>query len=223
MTIPGNEPDRLRRDIERTQQSLSTDVDRLAEKVAPGQVVRRRVGRARRAMTGMRDRVMGTASDTTTSARDRIGEAASTAGDKVGDTASSIANTVSDTASSVADTVSDAPRQIRRGTEGNPLAAGLIAFGAGWLVSSLIPASRAEQKMADQAKDAVREYGQPVAEQVAADLRDNLREPARHAVEEVRSTASDATDTVKEEARHAADTVADRAAEAKNSVQEQRN
>lgn len=207
MTTPTNDPDQLRRDIERTQYSLSTDVDRLAEKVTPGQVVRRRVGRARRAMTSMRDRVMGTTSS---------------AGNTISDTASSIAQGASSATSAVSDNVSEAPRAIRRGTEGNPLAAGLIAFGAGWLVSSLVPASRTEQRLAEQAKDSVREYGQPAAEQVAKEMRDNLREPAQQAVESVRSTASDAANTVTDEAKNAANDVAERAQEAKSSVQEQR-
>ena len=38
--------------------------------------------------------------------------------------------------------IGDAPAQVKTKTQGNPLAAGLIAFGAGLLVSSLIPASR---------------------------------------------------------------------------------
>jgi hypothetical protein len=38
-------------------------------------------------------------------------------------------------------------------TQGNPLAAGLIAFGVGWLAASLIPASRPEQQAAAKAKE----------------------------------------------------------------------
>ena len=70
---------------------------------------------------------------------------ASSAASSVSDAASSAASTVSDAASSAAAAVQDAPQVARRQAQGNPLAAGLIAFGAGWLVSSLAPASRAEQ------------------------------------------------------------------------------
>lgn len=215
MTIP-NDPELLRRDIERTQRNLSTDVDRLAEKVTPGRVVHRRVNRARRAMTSMRDRVMGAAP---------TGDTMSTARDRIGDTASSVAEGTSAAASRMAETVQETPRAIRRGTEGNPLAAGLIAFGAGWLLSSLAPASKAEQRLAEQVKDAAQEYGQPVAEQlgqVAEEMRDNLRDPAQQAVESVRGTASDAASTVTEEARQAKSDVTDRAQDARSSVQGQR-
>ena len=40
--------------------------------------------------------------------------------------------------------IGDAPAQVKTKTQGNPLAAGLIAFGAGLLVSSLIPASQGD-------------------------------------------------------------------------------
>jgi hypothetical protein len=178
------DPDRLRGDIERTQRNLSSDVNLLAEKVTPGQIVNRRVTRARRTMTSLRDRVMGTATDTMSTATDHAGDAAS----------------------SIAQGVSEAPGAVRRGTEGNPLAAGLIAFGAGWLVSSLVPASDKEQQLAGQAKDWAREHGQPVADkagQVAEQLKDNLREPAQDAVSSVRTTATDAASTVADETRSA--------------------
>jgi ElaB/YqjD/DUF883 family membrane-anchored ribosome-binding protein len=202
--MTSSDPDQLRRDIERTQHNLSTDVDMLAEKVTPGRVVHRKVNRARRAMTNAKDRVMGTATSAT---------------DGIGDTASSVAQSTSSMASSAAETVGQAPQAIRRGTEGNPLAAGLIAFGAGWLLSSLAPASKPEQQVAGQVTDWARE---PLAEQ-ASQLADTMREPAKHAAESVKSTASDAATTVTDDARSAVGDVTDRAQEAKSSVQEHRS
>ena len=49
--------------------------------------------------------------------------------------------------------IADAPRQVAAKTQGNPLAAGLIAFGAGLLVSSLIPPSEKEREAADAERD----------------------------------------------------------------------
>ena len=54
---------------------------------------------------------------------------------------------------------------VREQAEGNPLAAGLVAFGVGWLVSSLLPASDAEQRAARRAVDTAKEQGQPVLDQ----------------------------------------------------------
>ena len=119
-------------------------------------------------------------------AADRVSGTASSAASSVQDAASSAAGTVQDAASTAADAVQEAPQAIRRQTRGNPLAAGLIAFGAGWLVSSLLPASRREQELADQAKQVAQEKVQPVLQQVAGEVGDNLREPAQQAAESVK-------------------------------------
>ncbi|MDQ7803068.1 DUF3618 domain-containing protein [Amycolatopsis sp. A133] len=200
------EPERIRREIEGTQRHLSTDVNALTEKVTPGRIVERRIGRMRTAVGNARDRVMGTAADHASTAGDKVGSVASTAGDKV---------------SSAADAVSEAPASIRRGTRGNPLAAGLIAFGAGWLVSSLLPASEPERRLAGQATDLAREHVAPVAQHAAEELKENLREPVQQAAESVKSEAADAASTVKDEARSATGDVTDRAQEAKENVRSQ--
>ena len=230
MSIPDN-PDQIRRDIERTQTHLSTDVNALSDKATPGRIVQRRVGRARAAAGRLKDRVMGSdptpsyyggapggrfgqadssVTDTASSAASSVADTASSAASSVSDAASGAASTMSDAASSVATAVQEAPQVARRQAQGNPLAAGLIAFGAGWLVSSLLPASRREQQLAEQARDKATELGQPLAEaakQAATEVKDNLQEPARQAVESVKSTATEAGQTVAQEGRSAAQDV----------------
>lgn len=190
------EPDRIRREIEGTQRNLSTDVNALTEKVSPGRIVERRVGRLRTAFGSAKERVMGTAADQASTAGDKVGTVASAAGSAVG----------------------DAPESIRRGTRGNPLAAGLIAFGAGWLVSSLLPASDPERRLAGQATDLAREHVAPVARQAAEEAKENLREPVRQAADSVREEAADAASTVQDEARSATGDVTDRAQQAQRNV-----
>jgi hypothetical protein len=198
-------PDQLRREIEETQRGLSSDVNALTEKVTPSRIVQRRVGRARRAITGMKTAVMGTTSDTTSAASDRMGTAASA---------------VADTMSSAAETVSDAPAAVRRGTQGNPLAAGLIVFGLGWLTASLLPPSKREQKVADQTKNLAQEHIVPVAGDMAEQLKDNLQQPAERAVESIKSTAQDAGSTVAEEARSATGDITGQIHDAKDRVKD---
>ncbi len=252
MTSSSDDPDQIRRDIERTQRQISQDVDLLTEKVTPGKIVERRVSRVRGAAGRWKDAVMGSeparhrlddpyGDPYGSAARDPYGpyagaDPAGTGGDGVRDigrrasdsvsgTASSAASSVSDAASSVAGAVQDAPQAARRQTQGNPLAAGLIAFGAGWLVSSLLPASRQEQELAVQAKDVAQEKGQPLAQaaqQAANEVKENLREPAQQAVESVRSTATDAGQTVAEEGKDAAQQVQGRAQDAAGTVRETR-
>jgi gas vesicle protein len=224
MTTP--DPDLLRRQIEHTQQNLSTDVDLLTEKVTPSQVARRRVNRARRTMTSVRDRVMGSDSSSGHSAKDRVSDTASSVADTASSMASDAAQTAREAAQGTKNAVQEAPRAIRRGTEGNPLAAGLIAFGAGWLLSTLAPPTKAEQELAEQATSWAREHSGPVKEQlgqVAEEMKENMREPVQQATESVKSTATDAVETVKDDTRSAAGDVGDRAQQARDSVQDKRS
>jgi gas vesicle protein len=203
-----DDPRQLRREIEYTQRNLSADVDALTEKVTPSRIVQRRADRVRRRFTGLRDKVMGSAAETT-----------STAGRQTGAAMSTVADRTSSAVSSAAEAAGEAPQAIRRGTEGNPLAAGLIAFGLGWLTASLLPASKPEQRLADRATDLAREHSEQLG-QVATQVRDNLREPAQQAVEAVKSTAQDAAGTVTDETRSAAGTVSERVQDAKSTVQQ---
>ena len=74
--------------------------------------------------------------------------------------------------------IADASQRAVSKAKGNPLAVGLIAFGAGWLAASLIPASEKEKAMAVGIKDAA----EPLVEKVtdaAKEVGENLREPAQ--------------------------------------------
>jgi len=211
------DPDQIRREIEQTRSSLSDDVDALAYKASPRRMVNDRKRRVGDAVRNVRDTVMGTAHDVA----QRGGNAASTVGDKASSVASTVSDGASSATSSVADAVQEAPAAIRRRTEGNPLAAGLVAFGLGWLVSSLLPASEKEQRAAGAVKQKVTEHADTLkseAGDVVQEARANLAGPARDAVDSVRSTAQDATATLKEEGRSAADDVKVRATEARDEV-----
>ena len=178
--VRSDDPDEIRNDIERTRRELGQDVDALADKVNPGKMAQRQTDKVRRAATRLKDRVMGTASDVVDSTQDAVGHAG--------------------------EAVADAPRKVASATQGNPVAAGLIAFGIGWLLSSLVPASRPERDMADKLEDAAA----PLVDQardVAMESAENLREPAREAVDAVKGRATEAVDTVKAEGADAASEV----------------
>ena len=126
--------------------------------------------------------------------------------------------TVQDRASAVGDAVSDAPDRLEQKTRGNPLAAGLIAFGAGLLISSLIPSSQKEQ----QAVSELQQNLEPLKEKAvdaAKEIAGNLQEPAQQAAEQVKATATDAVANVKDEGAAAKDQVQGQAQDAKDTVQ----
>jgi gas vesicle protein/ElaB/YqjD/DUF883 family membrane-anchored ribosome-binding protein len=224
-----NDPEVIRRQIEETRRELSYDVDALNEKVNPARVMDRRVTAAKGRMTGLKDKVMGTAQDTTYSVQGAASNAAgsvqgvaSNAAGTVQATASNAAGTVQDAASSAVGAIQAAPDMAIRQTQGNPLAAGLIAFGVGWLVSSLLPATQREQQLAQQAESAIRENKDMLmapAKQAAQEIGEQLKPAAQDAVESVKSTAQDAAATVKEEGQSAAQDVQGQAQQSKQAVQ----
>jgi len=185
-------PDAIRADIEATRARLGTDVDAVADKVTPSNIVHRQTDKVKDAATGVKDKIMGTAEEAT----------------------GSVGATIADAGSAVG----DAPHKVAVKTQGNPLAAGLIAFGAGLLVSSLIPPSAKEREAAEALKSAA----EPVTTQLteaAQDVAQGLQEPAQEAMENVKTTAADAVENVKEEGQAAVSDVKDSAADAKDRVQ----
>jgi hypothetical protein len=196
-------PEQIQRDIERTRASLSYDVDRLGQKVAPSQVIGRRVGRVKASATSLRERVMGAPDEGgLRGVGSSVGSGASSAKDAVG----SAASTVGDAASSVGEAAAAAPQAVRRQTRGNPLAAGMIAFGVGWLASSLAPASQKERQLARAAEDKASELAEPMKEK-AQEVAQNLQEPLQHSAEQVKQAATGAAGDTAEQARSAADEV----------------
>ena len=187
-------PDEIRAQIEATRADLSDSVNELGDKVSPGHIAKRQTAKLKSGAVSVKERVMGAA-----------------------DTAKS---STSDTMSSVGGVVSDAPSKVAAKTQGSPMAAGLIAFGAGMLLSALFPASQKEA----EAAAALKEQAQPLLDQVqsaAKEAAGNMQEPAQDALESVKSTATDALDTVKSDGQSAVDDVKGQAQDAKDAVQEQ--
>jgi hypothetical protein len=216
----GKEPDEVRREIAETRGELAQDVDALNEKVNPARIVGRRTERTRNAAVRLRKRVMGTASGASSAMRDRM----SATGTQVGETTSTARDRVSETASDAAErtvqTAREMPTMVRERTEGNPLAAGVIAFGAGWLVSSLLPPTQAEKG----AVAAALERAEPVrseAREAAQDLREHMQEPAREAMTSVKDRTMEAKDTVRQETGSAASDVRDETRSAAKDVREE--
>ena len=216
--MTSSDPEVIRRQIEDTRRELSYDVDALNEKVNPARVMDRRVSAAKGRVSRMKEKVMGSASDTTSTAQDHMSSMAGS----MQDTASGAAESMQSMASSAADTVQQAPQMVRQQAQGNPLAAGLIAFGVGWLVSSLHPATEKETQHAQHAESAVREHKDTLlqpAKEAAQEIGEQLKPAAQQAMDEVKSTAQDAASTVKEEGQSAAEDVQGQAKQSKQKVQ----
>jgi len=195
-----NDPDQIRAEIERTRANLSNDVNQLTDTVTPSHVAKRQVDKAKGAVVGVKERVMGSAADLHSSASDK---------------ASNVAGKASDMGSAV----TGAPSTVKSRAAGNPLAAGLIAVGVGWLVGSLMPVSEREKQAATQVKDTA----MPMVSDAAKEVAENLKPAAQEAVESVKETAADAAETVKEEGKSSAQDVQGQAVDAKDTIQESRS
>jgi len=209
-------PDRIRDDIETTRADLARDVDMLADRTLPNRMVRRRWTAVRGRMRLVSEKVMGTPGYRQTeygygyptpSRTETAADKARSAAGGVQDVAQRAGERASEATSRAADTVQQAPEAMRRQTQGNPLAAGLIAFGAGLLTASLIPASEAERRAGERLQeeagglmDRVRE---PLAES-GRQLKDDVSGSVRQAADQVKETARDAARTTAEESKGAA-------------------
>ena len=227
-----NDPDEIRADIERTRAALSDDVDDLAESIKPKNMAERQVGKVKEAASNIKDRVMGsddddysgsavgTVGDKASSAKEAVADRAYAATDAVADKAYGAKDTVSEKASDAREVVRQAPRRMRRKAQGNPLAAGMIAFGLGMLVSSLIPSTEKEREAVSQLQENLEPVKEKASE-VARGIGEALKPAARDAAESVKTTAQEGVESVKQEGQSAAADVKDQAQASKETVQQQ--
>ncbi|MGK3958378.1 hypothetical protein ACLKOZ_19560, partial [Arthrobacter sp. R4] len=176
----------------------------------PSNIVHRQTDKVKDAVFGVKEKIMGAADDATTTLHTKAGHT----GNALGHAGDTVGSTLGDAGQAI----SDAPAQVKTKTQGNPLAAGLIAFGAGMLLSSLIPASEKEREAADALKTAAEPLTTELTD-AAKDMAQGLKEPAQEAMENVKATATDAAEHVKTEGQYAAADVKDKATEAKDHVQ----
>jgi gas vesicle protein len=180
----GEATDELRGQLAQQRQDLSRDLEAIGDRVSPGRIVDRRRAAVRQGVGRVREAVMGSAESATSTAAHAV-------------------SSIEDKASSVASTAADLPDVAREHTQGNPMAAGLIAFGAGLLVASVMPTTRHEQQMAQQVQPALESVASE-AGSAAQEVAGELKEKASEAAHELKESAQDHAETVKAEAHDAA-------------------
>ena len=182
----GETPDQLRAEIAGTRADMTATVDAIADRTNPRNAARRQVGRLGQRVGAVKETIMGSVDDMTTHA-------------------SGAAGSVHDSA---LDTLHGGPDAVRRQASGNPMAAGLIAFGAGLLLASVIPSSEAERRTAANVAD----QASPVLDQAklaASDVADQLKSSAQDAAGQLKDSATEAAGHVRQQAGDAASQVGD--------------
>ena len=197
----GQSAEELRYEIADTRAELGQTLDAIGDRVSPGRMIERRKNRFVVGMRSAKDRMMGTATD---------------AGHAVTEGAQGVGEGIADTAGSAVDTVRSAPQAARQQAQGNPVMAGAVAFGLGFLVAAAFPPSRTEEQLAEQAMDKAEpvkrqlmESGQEVAEHLkdsAAEAAEQVKQAATEGAGQVADTAKEASQTTKDAVRDAAET-----------------
>ena len=193
------DPDEIRQEIADTRSRMDDTLDQIEYRVSPGRIKERQQARVRGRWQRMKSSVMGEGDDSR----------GHSSGPSRGDQAK-------EQGRQAAQAVKDAPDQARAQTRGNPLAAGMIAFGAGALIGSLLPSSQKEQEAAgrlrDQAEDPVKQELRDVAQRSKEDLQpaaqeaaDQTKQRAQEATQETKDEAQSRADNVKQEAQGAAE------------------
>jgi ElaB/YqjD/DUF883 family membrane-anchored ribosome-binding protein len=191
----GSSTEELTTEIATTRTRMASDIDALQDRVSPSAMVHRRTQAAKSRVAGLRDRVMGTAQGVRSSAAS---------------TTSSATSGVQDAAHGVADRAQGMADTAQERIEGSPLAAGLVAFGAGMVIAALIPASKKEAEVASAVVDTVRDQGAPLLEEaksVGQQMGQDLKETAGEAAAQVKDAAAESASRVKDEGQSAAEHV----------------
>ncbi len=90
--------------------------------------------------------------------------------------------------------------------EGSPLAAGLVAFGVGFLAGSLLPPSRSEEHLLERVEPQLEEAAGTVAgaaKEAAGEVASVAKDEAAHVKEDVARAAQEATTQATQQVRTA--------------------
>jgi len=171
----GEDPDRIRAEIEQTRAEMSETVDALGYKTDVK-------ARAKDSIQDKKESVMGVAS----SAKERLVGAGQTVGDKTPDT----------------DQVKGQAKRAASVAQENPLGLAVGAIAVGFLAGMLIPATRVEDEklgaISDDVIDRAKETGQEalergkqVAQEAAQSAKETAKESGQEHAEELKSTAQE--------------------------------
>jgi gas vesicle protein len=171
----GEDPDRIRREIEQTRADMGETVDALGYKTDVK-------ARAKDAIQDKKESVMGVAS----SAKERLVGAGQTVGDKTPDT----------------EQVKYQAKRAKSVAQENPLGLAVGSLAVGFLAGMLIPSTRVEDEKMGQISDDVidraketgqeaLERGKQVAQEAAQSAQETVKDSGQQHAEELKGSAQD--------------------------------
>lgn len=216
--------DEIRSEIEQTRGAMGNTLEALGDRVAPKKMaarakadvadkvedVRHRLspaGAVRRTTSKLRESLQGAKPISNGNTSREIGVAG---GEVTGSrtATSDVPGKLVEKARSASDTLTEkagaAPETLTEKAAGNPLAVGLLAFGAGMVVAGLLPPTERERQVAGLVKERV----EPLKDQAleaGRTIMGELKPAAQGSLEQVKERAAGAVEQVKGEARGAAE------------------
>jgi len=221
----------LRREIAQTRGELGETIVALEErinetreavidKVSPSRIWQRKTAELRgrlhhvgASINRSTSALSGTMAEKSTTTTERTGELMARTNAKVRGTAQELSSRAEGTAGAVGGQAKEAPGAIRQRTETNPMAAGLVALGAGFLAATLLPPTQKERQAAERLQSGLA----PVKEQagsIGRDIAGELQQSAQGRVEQLKESATEAVDRVKQDARASSQEVKEEAQQA---------
>lgn len=175
----GQSTEELKREIARTRDDLSGDLEAIGDRVSPKRMIERRTSRVKDFFTTGRSRIFGRADGVRASTVDRAQQAAGT--------------------------VREVPERAVEQVEGKPLAAGAVAFGVGFLAAVVFPGSQTEARAAER----LAEEAQPITESIAEGAKEAVSQVATSVEEAGRESATQLKDSATDRAQQLKETVSD--------------
>ena len=241
----GKSATEVRREIAQTRGELSETIEALEErieeareslvdKISPKRVLQRKTAQVRQrfdemgaSITGSKQAVVGSMSEAKATLTEKTSTTTERTGDLMGRTKSKIRGQAQELSERTGESVEGvsgqakaAPTALRQRTESNPMAAGLVAVGAGFLAAALLPPTERER----QAAGRVQARLEPIkkqATQVGRDIAGELQQSAQGSVEQLKERAGEAVERVKQDAQSSTDEVKQEAQQATTQVKRQ--
>jgi hypothetical protein len=209
--------------VRRAKWKAQDKVEDVKERVSPARLARRGTDNVLHRLHDVRLSVMGSddegddeVTQSNGSTRTRIGNRTRALEEGASDArqrASDATGRAGEAASTVVEKAKMAPETVARSAKGNPLVAGLLVFGGGYLVASRLRPTDRERTLAERAKERLEpvkqqalEAGRSMADEIKSVAEGGIGTATVRAVRsEVRQRAADAAETVKEKATEVKD------------------
>ena len=210
----GEEPDRIRAEIEQTRAEMSETVDALGYKADVK-------SRAKESIQEKKDSAKESIVGAGQSVKDKIVGAGEAVSDRVGGAGGAVGDRVSSAGGTISDATPDAEQvkyQAKRAVgvaQSNPLGLAIGSVAVGFIAGLLIPSTRVEDEklgpVADDLKDKAKqtgqealEHGKQVAQEAAQSAQETVKESGQEHAQQVRDSAQEHAQDVQQ--RHASTT-----------------